>query len=74
LTRYVIAPDVALRLDEMNTADADWQLIVYGRAMHGFTHRHAVPGATAGVAYDAIADERSFAATSEFLANVMGER
>ena len=25
-------------IEEMNGAGADWQLIVYGGAMHGFTH------------------------------------
>jgi len=59
--------------DEMNTAHADWQLMMYGGAMHGFTHQHAVPGATPGVGYDAAADDRSFALTSRFLAEVFDE-
>jgi dienelactone hydrolase len=44
-------------VQEMNEAGADWQLIVYGGAMHGFTHdtEPAVPG----VAYHAVADARS---------------
>jgi hypothetical protein len=41
---------------------------MYGRAAHGFTHRDAVPGTTPGVAYDRLADERSFAAARAFLA------
>lgn len=57
--------------EEMNHAGADWQLIVYGNAVHGFTHRHAVPGAAPGVAYDRLADERSFAATRAFLAETL---
>jgi dienelactone hydrolase len=69
---HVSMDDVAAFTDEMNGADADWQLIVYGRAQHGFTHRHAVPGATPGVAYDRPADERSFAATSAFLSALTG--
>jgi dienelactone hydrolase len=71
---HVPMADVAALGDEMNRADADWQVIIYGRAMHGFTHRHAVPGATPGVAYDPIADERSFTATSAFLAGVLAQR
>jgi dienelactone hydrolase len=67
---HVPMAHVAAFTEEMNRADADWQLIVYGRAVHGFTHQHAVPGATAGVAYDPIADRRSFAATGAFLAGV----
>ena len=41
---------------------------VYGGAAHGFTHRHAQPGVTPGVAYDEHADRRSFADASAFLA------
>src|SRR5260370_36485739 len=51
----------------MNKARADWQRIMYGGARHGFTHRRAVPGATPGVAYDSLADARSFAPTPPFL-------
>jgi dienelactone hydrolase len=57
--------------EEMDQAGADWQLVVYGNAAHGFTHKHAVPGATPGVAYDQAADERSFAATGTFLAEAL---
>jgi dienelactone hydrolase len=55
----------------MNHAEADWQLVIYGRAQHGFTHKHAVPGAVPGVAYDRHADERSFAAVRAFLAEAL---
>jgi dienelactone hydrolase len=68
---HVPPGDVTAFAEEMNGADADWELIMYGRAMHGFTHRHAVPGAPGampGVAYDRLADERSFAAARAFLA------
>jgi dienelactone hydrolase len=68
---HVPMHDVTAFTDEMNGADADWQLAVYGRALHGFTHKHAVPGAIPGVAYDALADERSFAATRAFLAEAL---
>jgi len=68
---HVPMGDVTAFTDEMNEAGADWQLIMYGRAMHGFTHRHAVPGASPGVAYDPLADERSFAATAAFLAETI---
>lgn len=68
---HVPMTDVAAFADEMNHADADWQLIIYGRAMHGFTHKHASPGAVPGVAYDPLADQRSFAATRAFLARTL---
>jgi dienelactone hydrolase len=68
---HVPAADVAAFAEEMNHAEADWQLVMYGRALHGFTHRHAVPGAMPGVAYDRLADERSFAAARAFLAEAL---
>lgn len=65
---HVPMTDVTAFAEEMTRAGADWQVNVYGSAMHGFTHQHAVPGAQPGVAYDAPADERSFAAARDFLA------
>jgi len=64
---HVPMADVTAFAAEMTRADADWQLNVYGRAMHGFTHDHAVPGAISGVEYDREADELSFAAAREHL-------
>ena len=68
---HVPTADVAAFAAEMNRAEADWQLVMYGRALHGFTHKHAAPGATPGVAYDRLADERSFAAARAFLAEAL---
>jgi dienelactone hydrolase len=71
---HVPMADAVAFAEEMTAAKADWQLNVYGGAVHGFTHKHAVPGATPGVAYDPAADERSFAATTAFLAECLGGR
>ena len=68
---HVPPADVAAFAAEMNRAEADWQLVMHGRALHGFTHKHAAPGATPGVAYDRLADERSFAAARAFLAEAL---
>jgi dienelactone hydrolase len=65
---HVPMHDVVAFADEMRQARADWQLIMYGGAMHGFTHEHADAGAIPGVAYDERADRRSFAAARAFLA------
>lgn len=67
---YVPPADVAAFAEEMNRAGADWQLIMYGQAVHGFTHQDAA-GTTPGVAYDPLADERSFAAARTFLAQAL---
>ncbi|HEX5293762.1 MAG TPA: dienelactone hydrolase family protein [Streptosporangiaceae bacterium] len=65
---HVPMTDVTAFAAEMTAAGADWQVNMYGSAMHGFTHQHAAPGAQPGVAYDLTADKRSFAAASDFLA------
>jgi len=70
LDPHVPLSDVTAFADEMNGAGADWQLIMYGGALHGFTHAEATPRAIPGVAYDPVADSRSFSATRGFLAEV----
>jgi dienelactone hydrolase len=77
LDPHVPLSDVTAFAEEMNGAAADWQLIMYGGALHGFTHAHAIPGAIPGVGYDPLgvgydplADTRSFAATSSFLTEI----
>src|ERR1700722_167866 len=53
---------------EMTNAATDCQLIVYGGALHGFTHEGDSP--LPGVAYNALADARSGVAIREFLTEV----
>jgi dienelactone hydrolase len=67
---HVPLTDVTAFVEEMNRAEADWQLNIYGGAMHGFTHRHATPGETPGVAYQREADQRSFDDAQRFLASL----
>jgi dienelactone hydrolase len=70
LDPHVPAPQVAAFVDEMNAAQADWQLFIYGGAMHGFTHQG--PPIAPGVAYNALADARSWAASAAFLTREFG--
>jgi dienelactone hydrolase len=67
LDPHVPLSDVVVFAAEMDAAGADWQLIMYGGAMHGFTHEHAIPGAIPGVEFNAVADGRSFATVGAFL-------
>jgi dienelactone hydrolase len=67
LDPHVPTAQVTRFADEMRDAGADWQLCVYGGAMHGFTHEHA-DGTTPGVAYHAPSDARSSVAIQVFLA------
>ena len=55
-------------VEEMKSAAVDFQLIVYGLAMHGFTHEGSP--ATPGVQYDALTDARSEQAIQAFLAEI----
>jgi len=71
LDPHVPLADVTRFAEEMDHSGADWQLIMYGGAVHGFTHEHAVPGAIPGVAYNALADQRSFLAARTFLAEAL---
>ena len=65
LDAHVPITQVNAFVREMDEAGADWQLNVYGGAMHGFTHEDGprVPG----VAYHAVADARSATAIRNFL-------
>ena len=70
---HVPLTHVAHFTDEMNHAQADWQLIIYGGAQHGFTHDVASGIRVPGVAYHATADARSQDALKRFLGEVLEE-
>ena len=70
LDPHVPMTQVNAFVQEMNDAGVDWQLMVYGSAMHGFTHE---PGpAVPGVAYNAMADARSATAIQDFFNETFG--
>ena len=58
--------------EEMKNAGADYQLIVYGNAMHGFTHETAT-GQQPGVLYHAQSDARSSIAIQAFFRELFDE-
>jgi dienelactone hydrolase len=70
LDPHVPMTQVSAFVEEMNIAGGDWQLVVYGRAMHGFTHEGAA--GLPGVAYNAAADARSSRAIGEFFGELFG--
>jgi dienelactone hydrolase len=55
---------------EMTAAGADWQIHVYGNAMHSFTNP-AANDASFGTMYDADSDRRSWQTLVNFLAEVL---
>jgi dienelactone hydrolase len=70
LDPHVPMTQVTAFAEEMNRAGADWQLIVYGGAMHGFTHEDGphLPG----VAYHGQSDARSAGAIQSFFRELFG--
>lgn len=63
--------DVIAVARELTDAGADWQLHAYGHAQHAFTFEGAYMPER-GIAYDAAADRRSWAAMRAFLDEVLG--
>lgn len=70
LDPHVPMTHVSAFVEEMDRAGADWQLNIYGGAMHGFTHETGPQ--MPGVAYNARADARSTAAMQNFLGELFG--
>jgi dienelactone hydrolase len=61
--------------EEMRQGGVDWQLISYGGAVHGFTNPASGDDPSGrGVAYNAVADARSWAAMRQFFAELFEER
>lgn len=52
---------------EMRGARADWQLFIFGNAVHSFSNPDADRAGIAGVAYDPLSDRRAWAAVERFL-------
>ncbi len=66
----VPASEVAAFEKEMREAGVDWQLIMYGGAVHAFTDWNAGNDNSKGVAYNERADRRSWEAMKQFFAEV----
>jgi dienelactone hydrolase len=56
---------------EMHAAKADWQLVAYGGAVHGFTNPANGDDPSKGAAYDAASDRRSWQAMRAFFDEVL---
>lgn len=63
---YVPAEQVTAFEQEMRAGGADWQLVAYGGAVHGFTNSANGNDPSKGVAYQAAADARSWDAMQRF--------
>ncbi|BCS54619.1 dienelactone hydrolase family protein [Geobacter sp. SVR] len=67
---FVKADEVAAFQDEMRTAGVDWQLNIYGGAVHGFTNPEAGNDNKKGAAYNEKADKRSWEAMKVFFREI----
>jgi dienelactone hydrolase len=63
---FVPPAEVAAFQDEMRKANVDWQMVIYGNAVHSFTTPAAGNDPSKGVAYNAKADTRSWEAMKLF--------
>jgi dienelactone hydrolase len=69
---FVPDAHVAAFRDEMEAAGADYQIDVYGGAVHSFTNPDADKAGLKGVAYNANADRRSWEAMKDFFGEIFG--
>ena len=68
-----VGPDVVAAFeDEMRKGGVDWQLNIYGDAVHAFTQRSAGTDKSTGVAYNEKADKRSWEAMKTFFNEIFG--
>lgn len=67
---FVKAEEVQAFIAEMEAARVDYQLVMYAGAVHAFTQREAGTDPSAGAAYNAAADQRSWAQMQAFFAEI----
>jgi len=67
---YVTAEQMAAFQDEVRKAGVDWQVIVYGGAVHSFTNPDSGNDKSKGLAYDEKADRRSWEAMRMLFAEI----
>jgi Dienelactone hydrolase family len=70
--RPAVAGQVNALAEEMTTAQADWQIISYGGTVHSFTNPDADRVGVPGIAYNRLADERSWKAMATFFEEIFG--
>ncbi len=63
---YVPQEQIEMFKEEMRNAGVDWQLFMYGDAVHSFTNPDSGNDKSRGAAYNEKADKRSFRAMTDF--------
>lgn len=64
--------DIEAMKKEFADADVDWQMIYYSEAVHSFTQPMAGSDKSRGVAYQELADKRSWQAMNNFFGELFG--
>lgn len=67
---FVPAKEIEAFQEEMKKAEVDWQMVVYGGAVHSFTNPTAGRDPTRGAAYHEKADKRSWEAMKVFFKEI----
>jgi dienelactone hydrolase len=67
---FVSQEQVTAFENEMRKAKADWEMIIYGNAVHGFTNPEHGNDPSKGAAYDKQADVRSWEAMKQFFKEI----
>ncbi len=71
----LVPPEQVAAFDkEMTDAKVDWQMISYGGVVHSFSNPGAGNDPSKGVAYNAKADRRSFAAMQQFFQEIFEQQ
>jgi dienelactone hydrolase len=69
----MVPPEMVVAFgNELTEAGADWQIHAYGHVGHGFTNPHASQLQIEGVAYNALAAERSWTSFISLLEELFG--
>ena len=71
---FVPPPQVAAFEEQMRQTKVDWQLHAYGGTVHSFTHPDAGKVGNPALAYNAVADKRSWRAMIDLFDEVFGKR
>lgn len=71
---FVTQDQVKAFQDEMRAAKADWALVQYGNAVHGFTNPNAGSDNSKGMAYNPEAANRAFIAMQDFYQEIFASR
>jgi dienelactone hydrolase len=70
---FVSPQQVSAFQEEMRQAKVDWQMIIYGGAVHSFTNPEAGSDPAKGAAYNEKADRRSWEAMKLFFSEIFKE-